>query len=658
MTLSAEQVLDGVPRLAVLTMDFFDTMVTRSVAQPTHVFAVMEHDLIAENGIHWRGFAAQRVQAEHAARRVAAADDELRDVTIGEIYEQLATLRPISHRDRTALIERERRTEISLVRPVKFGREVVALARLRGHRVLIVSDNYMPAEHIAEMAQAAGYEWVTPDDVIVSCEHGGMKHNGGLWRTVLAALQVEPATVLHIGDDHNADGVIPQSFGLHTFIRENMRRSHRVMENTTPDVLPLSRIEADLRDEYCDQDWPVAAVVGAGAAALLISAQIVDVMNVLREREIAGVHFVARDGYLAHEVWNRLRDQGVDLPPATYTALSRSVIWRARLTDINEKSVHRFIGDDETISPVRLERRVGCALTGTNSPNTQLNADEARQLLLHNAQSIEGASTVLRTNMLAYLEAQGALSPGHHLFVDLGWTGSTIADLNWLIADATHGETTIEGRLLGAYWDIAPHRVRVPLNGFAVDEFDGVESNVRLLGCQSMFESILTAPHGSVVNYDATDSGVQPVCAETPAEIDAYESYGRTIGEYAIDSAVKILLGTHTSGVTKHDITSDVAWATMMQIGHSPRVDEAQLLSSVHHVTAIDHEGDGDSLVASLPTPHMNASELDAIYNRLIHHHWVQGTLVSWQSNRDVRWVSDEIRRIWPMFQPQWVQIP
>lgn len=658
MTLSAEQVLDGVPNLSVLTMDFFDTMVTRSVAQPTHVFAVMERDLIAESGSSWRGFAVQRVEAEHAARRSAAHDDELRDVTIDEIYAQLATLRPLAHRDRVALIEHERRTEISLVRPVRFGREIVSLARMRGHRVLIVSDNYMPAAHIAEMAQVAGYEWVTADDVMVSCEHSGMKHNGGLWRTVLAALNVDPSTVLHIGDDHTADGAVPQSLGVQTFIRENMRRSHRIMENTSPDVLPLSQIEADLRDTYGDKDWPVAAALGAGAAALLISAQIVDIMNVLREREIAGVHFVARDGYLAHEVWSRLRDSGVDLPPATYTALSRSVIWRAGLTDINEESVHRFIGDDETISHVRLERRVGCALTGSDSPNTELNAEQARQLLLRNAQSIEGASTVLRHNLLAYLDAQGALSKGHHLFVDLGWTGSTIADLSRLISTATHGATTIEGRLLGAYWDIAPHRARVPLSAFALDEFDGVESNVRLLGCQSMFESILTAPHGSVVNYEVQGTHVQPVFAETPAESVAYESYGRTIGEFAVDSAVRILLGTHDSGVSRADITGDVAWATMMQVGHTPRVDEAQLLSSVHHVTAIDHEGDGDSLVAPTPQSHMNASELDGIYNNLIHHHWVQGTLVSWQANREVRWVSDEIRRIWPMFQPQWVQVP
>ena len=45
MTVSAQQVFELHPLAKVLTIDFFDTLVTRSVAQPTHVFAVMEERL-------------------------------------------------------------------------------------------------------------------------------------------------------------------------------------------------------------------------------------------------------------------------------------------------------------------------------------------------------------------------------------------------------------------------------------------------------------------------------------------------------------------------------------------------------------------------------------------------------------------------------------
>jgi hypothetical protein len=42
--LSAEQVLDEHSLASVLSIDFFDTLITRSVAQPTHIFAVMEQE--------------------------------------------------------------------------------------------------------------------------------------------------------------------------------------------------------------------------------------------------------------------------------------------------------------------------------------------------------------------------------------------------------------------------------------------------------------------------------------------------------------------------------------------------------------------------------------------------------------------------------------
>lgn len=658
MSLSAEQILDGVPQASILTVDFFDTLVTRSVAQPTHVFAVMERDLIAEFGLQWKGFAVQRVHAEHEARRCASHDDEDRDVHIDEIYAQLAAQRSLSFSERRSLIERERATEVVLVQSVAFGQQLTSLARSRGHRVVIVSDNYMPAEHLVDMAHAAGYDWVTVNDVFVSCENNGMKHNGKLWDTVISTLGVDPSHILHVGDDEFADGSIPRARGIQTFIRESMRRSHRVMENTNPSVLPLSRIEASLRDTYADADWPIAAVLGAGAVALLVSAQIVDVLNAIKNRPVAGIHFVARDGFIAHEVWNALRSAGHDLPPATYTALSRSVIWRAGLTTVTEETVHRFIGDSETMSHVRLERRVGCALTGSDSPTTMLTAAQARKILVQNAQSIEGASAVLRQNLLTYLRSHGVLATGHHLIVDLGWTGSTIAELSQLVANETKGEATIEGRLMGAYWDIAPHRARVPLHAFAVDEFAGVDDNIRLLGCQSMFESIVTAPHGSVIDYTESGGEVRPVFADTPAELAAYETYGREIADSAIASAVQILRATHASGVSQIDVTPDVAWAAMMQVGHTPRPDEVRLLSSVRHVTAIDHEGDGDGLIADVPKNEKTASGIDAAYNQLIHHHWVQGSLVAWGADPHACWMRDEIRRIWPVFQQQWVQIP
>ena len=655
--MNAVEILNSHPHATVLTVDFFDTMVTRTVAQPTHVFAVMEKSLVLEHGSRWKGFAFERVQAEHRARVAAAQTDSLRDITIEEIAAELSSAMHVSVAEQSMLIEREKATEISVAKAVPASAAIIAEARTRGLRVLIVSDNYMPSSHLVKMAHAAGYEWVTTDDVLVSCEHGGFKHNGVLWKMVLEVVGVPASQILHIGDDHEADDVQPSKVGISTHIDARMRHSHRNMHNTTPDVLPLSRIEATQRDAMYESGWDTATALGDGLVGMVVAAQVTDVMNVLKRRDVAGIHFAARDGWLAHQVWNKLRESGVAVPPASYTAFSRSVIWRASLTELTTGNVGRFIGEDEVLTIARLERRVGCSLSSLYRPDEEIDAQVSRAVLLENDRQVVAASQELRSRVLGYFEKQGLLKPGHHIVVDLGWTGSTIADMADLIAEATNGATTIEARLTGMYWDATPNRMRVSMHGYAMTEFESLDNNLRLLGVIKLLEALVTAPHGSVVDFADASNNFQPIFVETAPELIAYEKLMGRIGEASIASALGLLQGTHASGVTAADVTATVLWAAILQVGQSPRRDEVDALSIVRHVTSIDHEGDGTPLVASPPSSPKSfpQQQLPDLYNTLIHGHWLQGSLRSWSYGDDTRWIADEIDNRWPFMKSQWV---
>lgn len=652
--LSAEQVLDEHPQATVLSIDFFDTLITRSVAQPTHVFAVMEQNLIATLGDSWRGFAVARVEAEHRARHDAAGENESRDVSFDEIGDQVARHLGLTRADRDLVMDLERKVELNLVQAVPFGTAVTDLARSRGMRVVIVSDNYMPATHLTQMAHRAGYSWVTEADVFVSCEHGGMKHNGMLWPVVLSALNVPTETIFHMGDDERADGEVPKSLGIATHVRDTMRRSQRDMINTTPAVLPLSRIEAQYRDSMDKTKWDVAEVVGGGLVAMIVAAQVIDAHFVVGQRSVAGVHFAARDGYLAHKVWNTLRSRGWEIPEATYTAFSRSVVWRAYLSELTRDNVGRFVGDDEVLTVARLERRVGCVLNTELDHDSPIDASTARDIVLDNAESVLAASMSLRARLLTYLRSHEVLMAGHHVVVDLGWTGSTIADLADLVSSESGNLGVLEGRLTGLYWDATPQRTRIAMHGFAMDEFGSTDDNVRLLGVIKLLEALVTAPHGSVVDYEEDGT---PVFVETEPELLAYEAMMRQVGDAAVRGALAILDGTHLSGVTAVDITKESVWAAIMQVGHSPRIDEIELLSQVNHVTSIDHEGNGRPLIAVAPeeSSKVTLDDLPTMYDTLIHRHWMQGSVRALTTNAETRWIADEIYKLWPMTSPRWV---
>ncbi len=653
--LSAEQVLDEHPQASVLSIDFFDTLITRSVAQPTHVFAVMERDLIAARGDFWRGFAVARVEAEQRARHNAASENEYRDVTFDEIGLQLAIGLALNLPDRDMVMALERETELMLVEAVPFGAAITQVARSRGMKVVIVSDNYMPAAHLTQMAHRAGYSWMTETDIFVSCEHGGMKHNGILWPVVLSALNVPAGSVLHVGDDARADGEVPTSLGIATYVRDTMRTSHRDMINTTPTVLPLSRIEAQYRNAMDDTHWDVAEVVGGGLVAMIVAAQVIDAHFVVGHRSVAGVHFAARDGYLAHQVWNTLRSRGWELPEATYTAFSRSVVWRACLSELTRDNVGRFVGDDEVLTVSRLERRVGCALDSQLDRDAPIDASTARDIVLENTELVLSACKSLRARLLKYLQSHEVLMAGHHIVVDLGWTGSTIADLADMVASESGDLAVLEGRLTGLYWDATPQRMRIAMHGFAMDEFGSTDDNVRLLGVIKLLEALVTAPHGSVVDYEEDGT---PVFVETAPELRAYEAVMHQVGDAAVRGALAILDGTHPSGITAADITNESVWAAIMQMGHSPRADEIELLSQVNHVTSIDHEGDGRPLIAMAPDDpsKVTLEDLPGIYDTLMHRHWMQGSLRALASNADSRWIADEVNKLHTMTSLRWVK--
>jgi hypothetical protein len=262
--------------------------------------------------------------------------------------------------------------------------------------------------------------------------------------------------------------------------------------------------------------------------------------------------------------------------------------------------------------------------------------------------------------VLGYFEKQGLLKPGHHLVVDLGWTGSTIADMADLISEATNGATTIEARLTGLYWDATPNRMRVSMHGYAMTEFESLDNNLRLLGVIKLLEALVTAPHGSVVDFADAAQDFQPIFVETQPELAAYAQLIGRVGQSAITSARALLQGTHASGVKASDITGTALWAAIMQVGHTPRSEEVDALRIVRHVTSIDHEGDGMSLVASAPSSPQSypQEQLFDLYDSVIHSHWLQGSLRLWASFDGTRWIADEIGVRWPFTKAQWVPAP
>ena len=657
--LTPGEVLNAHPQATVLSLDFFDTLITRSVAQPTHVFAEVERQLISEFGRECMGYARSRIRCEHDVRVRVAATGSLRDITYDEIMQEVQR-----HYSGAAFLERARHieidSEIAMAQAVPFGQQLADEAQSRGLRVVIVSDNYMSAQHLVRMAHAAGVTWVQASDIYVSCEHDAMKHNGSLWRKVVAQLGVPAKKILHVGDHTIPDETEPSKLGIACYIDSRSSQWQRHALNANPSVLPLSRIEAFQRTSDYETSEGVARHLGGGLVAMMVAAQLKDCITAVRQRDVASLHFAARDGWMAHKAWNELRQSWSDLPNASYLSFSRSVIGPANITVVDEQVAIRFIDEHEMLTPQRLSSRFGCDIVSPYSDDAELDADTARTLIMENSDRIVEASQQLRQRLVGYLRRSGILEPGHHIVVDLGWRGAPMADLADIVAAETDGAATIEGRFLGLYWDATMNRVRLPLHGFAMDDLGPLNDNIRLLGAVRLLEFVVTAPHGSVIDFSGPEKNCEPVYASMAHQSRSEEEFVSDVLDSAVRGALQIALGTHPSGVVLDDITSESVWAAMMQVAHTPRADELDALREHVHVASVDHADGGIPLIA--PAPRWSSTLPVQWYSRLyddtMKTRWFQGSLREWERHDSSRDFAEGIMRLWPFMGPVWCDAP
>jgi hypothetical protein len=317
----------------------------------------------------------------------------------------------------------------------------------------------------------------------------------------------------------------------------------------------------------------------------------------------------------------------------------------------------RLIGPRETLTLSRLAHRLEMPelvnMVSDCDAETMLTAQQAWDIIEKHRVQVDEVTARHRSLAVEYVRSKGLLNPGRHFVVDLGWTGSSLADLAALVDAESNGEAVVEGLFLGLYWDATHIRTRFPMHTFATNDMATGDQQRALLASHAVIEALITAPHGSVVGFQRNGSVVEPVLAEQHVE---QQEFSRVIGkvcDIASSTARQIVTGTHPCGVTLDDVTGDAVWASIMQTVHTPRPEEIELFGSIRLVIAIDHADDGVYLV---PRTWPNGDIVD-VHDSLLRGHWLRGTVAS-DAYRDTQ--ADEIRamiNVWPEVGHDWVAL-
>ena len=161
-------------KIKVLSLDCFDTLLWRRTATPRDIFyAMQKRPLFQSSGVT----AYQRIKAAAKAYRHKFITEGTRQITLNDIYRNFTAL---SLDQQLALAQDELQTEIENCYAYSPFVELIRAAKLRGMKVVIVSDTYLTEAQLRLLLQHHLPSDVMSaiDTIIVSCEYHISKSEG------------------------------------------------------------------------------------------------------------------------------------------------------------------------------------------------------------------------------------------------------------------------------------------------------------------------------------------------------------------------------------------------------------------------------------------------------------------------------------------------
>lgn len=441
------------------TFDVFDTVLTRTVGNPTALFGQLGTRM-RDEGLTT---CDPMIVADARARAESWLSNRLgRGPRLIEVHREVARCLGLPEKVSERSYDIELDIERTASRLVPSAAEQIQSARERtdGGRVGFVSDTPLPGRFVVELLTAARV-WREGDLCFCSADAGADKHSGRLFPIVAAAVGVEPGAIVHRGDNSWNDIGMARMRGFQAELSREARltRYETALEthaNGTGGLTSamagasrLARLGATSRGAQRD----VAAVASGVFAPLMIGFALWLVQQA-RHRGLRRMYFVSRDGELpmrvAQPVFARLAPE-VEI---RYLYGSRAAWHLASAEPDSDRPVADWLTDplDTEVTPRQLLARVRLTVEDARSadPSLLYKADRVDTLLsvterdeiLAGLQSgpladlLAGQTKLQRDLVVDYLRQEGLGDDVPTAVVDVGWMGRTTRSFDDIVESA------------------------------------------------------------------------------------------------------------------------------------------------------------------------------------------------------------------------------
>lgn len=493
-----------------VSLDCFDTILVRSVAEPIDVF----FDLARSEPFARLGFVAKlRIDAESRARSLAKLRKGTVEVSLPDIYR--AAFPNLTDDELGELARAELEAEKQACSAFAPTIELMLSAKKRGLPIVIVSDTYLSEPELRELLAACipAEALAAVERIFCSSEHGRSKA-AGLFKDVLRKLGAVPRSLVHFGDHPVSDLASASTEGLHAVqlvhhtaaVQGALRTQCLATGLVAPEVRRDRSLPCPYHALYSTAEGleaPAAQLGYVGAGPILYAFGQFLVRS-LRELEAAGARpkplFLLRDAYLPHRVCSELlgKDAGPLVSISRFAATAASFRTKQDVELYLAKSAGS--GRFEPITrQLQMFPHVAERIIKAAKREAVPALEFVRRVLEPSVlEQIFERSKAYRRRLYRYLERHVKLERGDTLvLVDLGYEGTAQRQLGPVLEDELG--VTVTGRYLLAArvpgWEATRRGLFDPAT---------VEDRITatLVPHVALLEDICTSDDASVIDYD------------------------------------------------------------------------------------------------------------------------------------------------------------
>lgn len=502
---SRKELIDRIDAADVISFDLFDTLVTRTVWSYTDIFDLLNLRLL-NNNTTIPGFSDLRLQSEKELSKETSPG-------LSQIYRKLLSCADAGQVDPDMLSLMEWEIDYSTITAREEMCDLLRELKSKGKKVVITTDSYYSHDQICKILDKA--KIYMTDNVIVSCEYGTLKTQN-LFDVIKELYPHEK--ILHIGDDSYSDFDKAREHGIDSFKICSGRDLFDDLgglgiqwdENELTDRIKIGLLVSNLFNspfQFEDKDKKLSIRSAYDIGFLLCSPMISDFLFWLKmqaeKQDFDQILFCSRDGYLPKTLFERIAP---DLK-SYYFLSSRTAAIRSGMDgekDIEYVDSMKYFGSGEDA----LRNRFGVSVSDRDT------SERSREIL--------SRSAILRRNYRQYIDKCGFDESKIGLF-DFVAKGTSQLYLKKLFPQ----------HLKGFYFlQLEPEFMAD--KGLDIEPFysDKEKDQSSIYENYYILETILTAPHPQVLEFD--ESG-EPVYAEEtrkPEDLKTIEQAQRGISDY------------------------------------------------------------------------------------------------------------------------------